>query len=75
MKTWEELFFTSVDQEDAVVIDEKDLHELFEPIYTKLHKSYCSDNPNGALVKMTAHEMFEEIFRLIRTYALATLRA
>lgn len=66
MATWEDALYSTTGEPMAITgTDIKKLSQLFESIYTKLHKNYCNDNPNGELVNVTAQDMFEDICEAI----------
>ena len=43
----------------------KQLFQELEPIFAKHHQQYCIDNPNGALIAITARDSFGEIVEII----------
>lgn len=66
LKKWDQLFYLPPNNQGLdIIFNAKEQYVLFESIYTKLHKNYCSDNPNGPLVKVSAHDVYEEFFNLV----------
>lgn len=61
MATWEDILYSPIGKKPMAITgtDIKELSQLFESIYTKLHQNYCYVNPNGELVNVTAEDMFE----------------